>query len=229
MRARRLEAELLDTLPSDDLRAIASRRDLVRINRAMRQGALMARQLRGFKPPRRLLDLGSGDGRFLLGVARRLGSRWAGVTAVIADQHDIVSDGTRHAFQHLGWRCEVYQGDVFDTLERLDGDGTLVTANLFLHHLDDESLARLFALAVSRAHGLVACEPRRGCFALAASRMVFMLGCNHVTRHDAVASVRAGFAGRELAALWPDRIGWTLEEWPAFPFSHCFTARRHAV
>jgi hypothetical protein len=106
--------------------------------------------------------------------------------------------------------------------------GALVMANLFLHHLDDAALKRVFALLAARATGLVACEPRRGMFGLLASHLVAALGANHVTRHDAVASVRAGFTGRELTGLW-EGAGWSLEERRALPFSHLFTARRHGI
>lgn len=221
---RRLEGERLDELPATDPAAMASRRDLARINAIMRQPAILARALRRFPPPRLLLDLGGGDGRALLATARRL--PWRGVRAVIADRQDIVSPGTQAGFAARGWTCMVRQGDIFDAVAALEDD-TLVTANLFLHHLGDDALARLFAALAERACGLVACEPRRGPFALAASRLVFALGANAVTRHDAVASVRAGFAGRELSSLWPG--GWCLTERRALPFSHLFMAARHAI
>ena len=221
---RLLEPEQLDELPADDPAAIASRRDLARINAIMRQPAILARALRRFVQPRVLLDLGGGDGRSLLATARRL--PWRGVRAIIADRQDIVSDKTRAGFAALGWDCAVRQGDIFDTLRQLE-DGALVTANLFLHHLDDAALVRLFAALSERATGLVACEPRRDHFALAASHLVFALGANAVTRHDAVASVRAGFAGKELCTAWP--AGWQLHERRALPFSHLFVAARDAL
>ena len=71
--------------PPDDPRAIGSRRDLLRINGVMRQGAVMARLLADFPAPSLLVDLGGGDGRFMLGVAKRLAKRWQGVTVMIAD------------------------------------------------------------------------------------------------------------------------------------------------
>jgi len=86
----------------------------------------------------------------------------------------------------------------------------------------------LLLLAGQSARAFLACEPLRSPFALFASRMVFALGCNDVTRHDAVASVRAGFAGRELSQLWPGDKDWRLEEGGVFPFSHCFAAQRDA-
>jgi len=224
--ARSLEPELLDLRAADDPRARASRRDLVRINFVMRQQTIMAGLLRRHSRPRRLADLGCGDGRFLLGVARRLAPHWPQVTVLIVDQQDIVSAQTRAGFAALGWRCESVTGDVFATLPQLDAD--IITANLFLHHLDDLALQRLMRLAVQPTRGFLACEPRRSPAALLASRMVFALACNEVTRHDAVASVRAGFAAQELSGLWP-HAGWTLREGLALPFTHVFSARRDAL
>jgi hypothetical protein len=221
------ESELLDHLPADDPAAIASRRDLARINLAMRGPAIVAAALSRFPQPRLLVDLGGGDGRFLLRVARQL-PEWRGVRAVIADRQAIVSGATQAGFASLGWQCELRQGHIFASLAEMAPD-TLIMANLFLHHLDDGALTRLFALAAARALGLVACEPRRGRIALLGSHMVAALGANAVTRHDAVASVRAGFAGRELSFLWPREAGWDLSEGPALPFSHLFTARRHGI
>jgi hypothetical protein len=222
---RRLEPELLDILPADDPAAIASRHDLSRINWVMRQHAIMAEALKDFPCPHAILDLGGGDGRFLLGVAQHL-PHWRGVAAVIADRQDLVTEPTRSAFEKLEWHCSVRRGDVFDAFQDVR-DNVLVVANLFLHHLDEPTLKNLFARIASKASGLVACEPRRNRWALLASHSVFALGCNAITRHDAVASVWAGFVCQELSAHWPS--GWRTSERPALPFSHLFTARRYAV
>lgn len=223
---RVLVPEILDGLAPDDPRAIRSRRDLARINAVMRQPAIMASALSRFPPPSRLADLGGGDGRFLLAVARRLASRWPGVTALVCDRADIVSNATRAGFAALGWRCESRCGDIFCNLPQAD----ILTANLFLHHFDGAALARLLSLAAASAPVFVACEPRRNAFALMGARFVGLLGANDVTRHDAVASVRAGFNNLELASLWPaDGRGrrWQLRESFAFPFAHVFAV--HAL
>jgi hypothetical protein len=220
---RLLTPEILDFLSPDDPRALRSRCDLTRINWVMRQGAIMAKTLKAFPAPRLLADLGGGDGRFLLGVAKRLG--WRNVRAVTLDRQDIVSAQTRAGFEALGWSCEVLRGDIFETLPQLSPD--IVTANLFLHHLGDAALVSLLALVASRAKGFAACEPRRSAFALLGSQLVGAIGANDVTRHDAVASVRAGFAGKELSALWPKDDRWILNEHGAFPFTHVFAA--HAL
>lgn len=222
---RALVPEILDHLAPDDPRASRSRRDLARINWVMRQSAIMAQALSAFPAPKLVADLGGGDGRFSLSVARRLAKRWPGVKVLILDQQNIVSTETRAGFAALGWNCDVLQGDIFQTLPQIAPD--IVTVNLFLHHLDDAALARLLALVASRTKGFAACEPRRSAFALLASHLVFALGANDVTRHDAVASVRAGFRDSELSALWPPVGAWRLGEQAAFPFTHVFKA--HAV
>lgn len=225
---RSITPELLDLLPADDPRAITSRRDLQRINFVIRQQAIMARSLSVCAQPRVLVDMGSGDGRFLLGVSKRLAKPWPGVRVLLADQQDIVSSKTREKFASFGWSCESLVGDVFDSLARLGSGADIITANLFLHHFDDIALAKLLAVVKESCRSFVACEPHRSLLALIGGKMVFALGCNGVTRHDTVASVRAGFRSKELSALWPQDGQWKLHESSAFPFSHVFTAVKHA-
>ena len=55
-----------------------------------------------------------------------------------------------------------------------------------------------------------------------AAKLVGLIGCNSVTRHDAVVSVRAGFTNRELSDLWPTQGAWLLQEQRAGLFSHLF-------
>ena len=219
---RVVTAEILDFLDAGDPRAVRSRRDLARINGVMRQSTIMARALSDLPVPKLLVDLGGGDGRFLLAVARRLATRWPGVKAVIADRQNIVSSQTREGFAALGWQCDVAQGDIFHTLPQLTPD--IVIANLFLHHFEDAALANLLALAAAHSKAFVACEPRRSRFALLGAHLVGVLGANDVTRHDAVVSVRAGFRGGELSAHWPRGQVWSLDERAAFPFTHLFGA-----
>ena len=102
----------------------------------------------------------------------------------------------------------------------------LMLANLFLHHFPTPQLTALLASAASRANLFMACEPRRSCAAIAGSFLLGAIGCNDVSRHDAVVSVRAGFAGRELSALWPAASRHRLEEYATGLFSHCFVAQR---
>ena len=226
--ARSVEREWLDELPAADPRAVRSRNDLQRVNAWMLQGAIMARSLMaacGERTPRTLLDLGSGDGRFLLRVARRL--PWRDVNVILLDRQNIVSGETLQQFRALRWNVEAVAADAFEFLDRgAASDVDFMTANLFLHHFPDRALKLLLALASRRSRVFVACEPRRAMLALRASHLLWVLGCNDVTRHDAAVSVRAGFRDRELSAAWPKDAGWELREHPAMLFSHCFAARR---
>lgn len=225
---RNIEPELLDTLSPDDPAAVGSRRDLRVLNALMMHRRTMVQLLVKYGPPkvRTILELGAGDGTFVIQVARCLVKRWPKVTVTLLDRQNVAGDETRRGFQAIGWRVRTETADVFKYLEnsgraRVD----LVTANLFLHHFTQEQLLRLFRSVARIAPLFVACEPRRNSFALLSSRMVWMLGCNGVTRHDAPTSVRAGFNGRELSELWPEHAGWSLREHAAAPFTHCYIAR----
>ena len=225
--ARSIEGEWLDSLSADDPRAMRSRRDLRRVNAIMLQAGIMARLLNkqhvGGRP-QKMIELGGGDGTFILRVAHKL--RWRDIELVLVDRQDIVGERTRAGFAELGWRLSVRQTDVFDFLGRDGATADVVAVNLFLHHFSDADLARFLRMASTLAPSFVACEPRRSAFALLGSRMVFALGCNAVSRHDAVASVRAGFEGDALSRLWPQSPGWRLYEQAAWPFTHCFAAWR---
>lgn len=234
---RQLVPERLDELPPDDPGAIGSRRDLRRINRLMAQpriaaGALL-RHLR--QPPSRIVEIGAGDGATSLALARRLARHWPGVLMVLVDRHALLAPDTRAGFAALGWQVETVAADVFDWLEGDPGRCDAVLANLFLHHFEAD-LPRLLARAAPLAPLFVATEPRRDRVSLAGSRLLGLLGANAVTRHDAPASVRAGFAGDELTRLWPGGKsggegpgGWACEERRAGPFTHLFVARRTAA
>lgn len=226
---RSVEPEWLDQLAAEDPRAIRHRRDLKLINALMLQSSIMAealakRWLRG--NPHSLLDLGSGDGTFMLRVARRLAARWPDVTVTLLDQQKIVSDSTREAFAALGWKAEPVRADVFEYLEQAHPRVDVLTANLFLHHFSQEQLARLLALAAQSTRLFVACEPRRSKFVLRISRLLWLIGCSEVARQDAVLSVLAGFRGRELSASWPGQGHWELYENATKLFTHCLVARQ---
>lgn len=220
---RVLEPEWLDELPPQDPRAVRSRADLRRVNWFMANAPILSRALRPVKPHATIADLGSGDGRLMLRVARRLG---VPMDVTLVDQSPVVGTETLLEFESLGCKVRVAARDALSFLSEETVD--IVVVNLFLHHLSDADLAKLFSLTSQRARVLVACEPRRSALALAGCSLMWLIGCNDVTRHDARVSVRAGFSGKELSRLWPSR-GWRLEERAAPPFSHLFVARRDAL
>jgi hypothetical protein len=176
----------------------------------------------------RLIELGAGDGTLLLRLARNRAKRWPKVTLGLLDMQPVVRAETLTGYRDHGWDAQIVGADVFDWLARSEpGDAPIIVANLFMHHFDGARLQALLKGIASRARAFVCCEPRRSQVALTGSRLLGLIGCNDVTRHDAVVSVRAGFNGNELSALWPHQDGWTLQETLAAPFGHRFVAVRN--
>jgi len=237
---RIVRPELLDTLSPQDPRAVRSRGDLHRVNICMRNHALMAEALQNelnTRLPARIADLGAGDGMFFLSVAERLstvGGSSSGAPEhptqvsdiALLDMQSNASADTLADLAALGWHAETIVADVFDWL-RASQTAEVIIANLFLHHFDDTQLVELLRLISRQAKVFIAIEPRRGAWPLFCSRLLWALGCNDVTRHDAAVSVRAGFSGREISALWPDHDHWQHAEHRAGLFSHVFITRHH--
>lgn len=227
---RRVSPELLDELSPADPRAVRSRDDLQRVNAWMGNCGIMSRTLLSTcqRPlARRIIELGAGDGRFLLRVARRLFPGWQGTSAVLLDRLKIVSPETRQSFETFGWRTESLEADALDWLAQAASPACdAMLANLFLHHFGDVQLGVLLRAAARSTRVFIALEPRRAARGLFFSRLLRLIGCNQVTRHDALVSVQAGFAGRELSRLWPADPGWTLQERASGWCSHLFIARR---
>ena len=227
---RVVEAEWLDALTPGDPAAVGSRRDLRWLNACMGNVRILARALRELyreRAPDLLVELGAGDGWFLWRVLKDSGRVPAGIQFVLVDRKAAVTPQVRSAFRSSGWRIEVAQADALDWLRSCtDQSRRVIIANLFLHHFTNAQIAELFRSIAGCAHSLVALEPRRSIKSLVSSRLVGLIGCNRITRHDAPASVRAGFAGCELSRLWPAGKEWRLEERPVGLFSHLFVAYR---
>ncbi len=228
---RRVRPEALDVLDPQDPRAQRSRRDLRRIHRAM--GSLtilknLVARLRLAAHPKRIVELGAGDGTLLLRLARILKPGWEGVEVTLLDRHPAVAPNTLDGFHRLAWRVNVV---CEDALNWAQATGTkrydLCISTLFLHHFEYPALHALLAGVAARSRAFIASEPRRGRVADLGSRLVGVLGSSVVTRADAIKSVAAGFADEEISAAWPnDDEAWRIEEFRALPFSHCFLAAR---
>ena len=231
---RDVQPELLDSLPENAAQAVRSRADLRRLNFIMGHSGILSQALQRNHDappvrsrPLRVVELGAGDGTMLLHMARRCSALGVSARVTLLDRQDLVSTETRNAFAALDWPVECMVTDVFAWLEESAPPVDVIFANLFLHHFPDQSLAVLLERAAARTNRFIACEPRRSAHALAASRMLWLMGCNSVTRHDAPVSVRAGFSGRDLSSLWPQDPAWRTSEQAAGCFSHCFIAKRH--
>lgn len=227
---RRVEPEWLDVLAPSDPRAVRSRRDLRRVNALMGNAAIVAKRLEescAHGSLRRIAEIGAGDGTFMLRLAQNISRPPRDVIVVLLDQQDIVGAQTLERFSSLRWQAQPVAADVFGWLAGPVGEVfDAIVANLFLHHFEPARLAALLSLIATRTRVFIACEPRRSGFALAGSHMLWAVGCNDVSRHDAAVSVRAGFEGEELSALWPQTSEWRVQECARGLFSHCFVASR---
>jgi hypothetical protein len=191
---RVLEPEILDGLDPADPEAVASRRDLRRLNFLMGNERWIVRQVRGHRESaaRGIVEWGSGSGDLLRKLARLGPAR--GVD--LAPRPVGLADD-------IGWD----QGDVFEQ----KGAGGVLVANLFLHHFDDSGLARLGGVA-RNFERLVFVEPlrTRGSLALGRGMLPWV---SRVTKHDMIVSIRAGFVAGELAQrMGLDPAVWEVSE-----------------
>ncbi len=178
--------ELLDELPFDDPEAQRSRREIQRLNTLMGNHRRIERKLLPhLKPGDRILELGSGGGE----LAARLRKAVPAVDGL--DLCPPPDDWPKTAH----WRQE-------DACQ-FDGYGSydVVVANLLLHQFSDEDLAQLGERLDSGPRIIIACEPARRRRHLLQFKLISRFGFGRVTRHDAVASIRAGFRDDELPRL----------------------------
>jgi len=145
--------EVLDGLAGDDPAALRSRRDLRRVHRAMGTRSVVVRALKDMTsswqkmPPRRVLELGAGDGSLMLGVARSLAARWPKIELTLLDAQALLAPETLRGFTALGWTVSTDITDVFDWSARpvetasedpVSPHWDLIVTNLFLHHFEGE-------------------------------------------------------------------------------------------
>ena len=227
---RRVEPEWLDRLAPEDPLARRSRVDLRRINRAMWTLSIVLAgldRIAASAKPQTILDLGAGDATLMLRIAKQRKNRWPRVAVTLLDRQRHADALTLAGIRATGWEPTVVTTGIAEWLATPASSAwDIAVANLFVHHFADEALAPMLAGIASRCRAVFCCEPRRSRFALAGGRMVGLLGAGKVARFDAVVSVRAGFRGKELSALWPAGDEWTLSEYDAGLFSHCFLAVR---
>ena len=223
MISRLVEPELLDTLPPSDPRAIRSRRDLRLINTFMGNARHLGRAVASLNPPpQTIVELGAGDGTLMLKLARGFTGP---VELFLLDMQPVISSETLAKFASIGWTVHIISTRLQDWIKAPEPPHSdLILANLFLHHFSSAELSGLFVAVSQSAKAFVSCDPRRWLPSLWTTRLLWLIGCNNVTRYDAGVSVRAGFREQELSALWPASSGFTLQETPAGFASHLFLA-----
>ncbi|HEX9048049.1 MAG TPA: class I SAM-dependent methyltransferase, partial [Verrucomicrobiae bacterium] len=189
----------------------------------------MARLLRKHLPAGaspHIVELGAGDGNFLLRVAGRLHRRWPVAEATLVDRLDALDPETRRKFNRLGWQVRQEIAEAREWLSRPGTTNRILISNLFFHQFETAALAEMLELAAKSSQLVIALEPRRGLLPRFFGRLIWAIGCGPVTRNDARISIRAGFVNGELSALWPNKQRWELKERRLGLFSHQFVARR---
>jgi hypothetical protein len=186
---REVLPELLDFLSHDDPEAMRSRDELRLVNRIMGNYRWVCRTIRQSCPRDcRVLELGAGDGA----LARHA---WANGTAhparwSVIDLAPAPADWPREAT----WQ----QRDLL-TFPVLP-DAEIIIANLFLHQFRDDQLAALGRCLPATCRTFITCDPARHWLHSLQGRLLSVVArFNRVTRHDMHVSIRAGFAGNELA------------------------------
>lgn len=201
---RSVQPEILDGLPPCNIDAIASRRDLVKINHLMGNFRWMRRQIRASnsEASKRLLEIGAGDGALAKKILRDSGPVDYAALDQCGPPEGWPPDAEWHTADLLAFRGY--------------GEYTHLLANLILHHFSGNQLAQFGAqIRRSGIRCLIACEPCRRSIHKKQLRAGKWIGFNYVTLNDGSVSVDAGFRGDELPQLLgldPGEWSWTIKE-----------------
>lgn len=200
---RKLTPELLDSLPPEHPDALASRRDLVHINRFMANYKWFESV---FCPKcicrSHCLEIGAGGGELALNIINK--KCCSTYTAVdLAPKPDCWPE---NAYWH---QSDIFTYSGYATAE-------VLIANLVLHHFTDSQLAKLGRIIQNNPiRKIVANEPARRSLHKLKLKAGKLIGFNRVTLHDGSVSIDAGFRKDDLPralGLNPDKWFWKTEE-----------------
>ncbi len=208
LRSRECEQEEIDDPELKDDLLQGALRGLARINSLSRSANIvwlplvsLARQLKTDRL--RILDVATGAGDIPLALWRK--ARKSGVRLEIHGV-DVNERALTYARNQADARGADIQFSRMDAIaEEFPRDYDVVISSLFLHHLPDESIARLLNAMAEAAHHMVLINDlRRHPFGLGLAHLAgSVLTRSPVVRVDAVRSVRAAFTlseARDLAA-----------------------------
>ncbi len=189
-----VKPEMLDSLEAGNPAAIRSRRDLRLVNWFMRGEAWIIQQLSVFENLRKVVEIGAGNGH----LAALVHKNFPDVEVIAID----LMSSPEHLSGGIQWRYEdALISDCYDA-------ETVVIANLFIHHLDEEGLWNL-GEKIGNCRAVIMSEPHRYWFSKCLGYLIFPF-VNHVTRHDMMVSIDGGFRFGELAGLI--HVDWHWDE-----------------
>jgi SAM-dependent methyltransferase len=201
---RTIQPELLDTLSPQHPDAQQNRRDLRLTNQITGTHRWIARALPALlHDDERALEIGAGTGELAALLSHR---------GVAVDGLDLWPAPANWPASRQWHRDDVRSFAHFDDYDAIVG-------NLIFHQFHAHELAALGAgWNQSRVRVVVAAEPARRRMSQTLYRTLGpCFGANHVSLHDAHASIAAGFVGDELArflgfppAMWSVRCSTTL-------------------
>ncbi len=182
---RVVKPEILDNLDATNPAAIRSRKDLRLINWCMRGESWILSQLESFDNLTKVVEVGAGDAQ----LTNKIKLKFPHIQIIACD----LIDRPKHLHKEICWLVgDILDSDCFD-------ENTVVVANLFIHHLDDEALYRL-SDKIRPCRALIMAEPHRYWFSKLLGYLTYPL-VNNVTKHDMMVSIDAGFRFGELAGL----------------------------
>jgi hypothetical protein len=200
---RTLTPEKLDTLDPTNPDALASRRDLVKINHWMGN----YRWFESIFCPSNVcrthcLEIGAGGGE----LAIRIIQKSCCMTYSAVDRAPQPDNWPQTGFWH---QTDLFTYHGYATAE-------VLIANLTLHHFNHDELAKIGErIRTSSIRKIVANEPCRRSIHKLQLQAGRLIGFNSVTLHDGSVSIEAGFRADELPmalGLDPDRWYWNIEE-----------------
>ncbi len=194
---RSVQDEWLDEMDTDDPAAVRSRRDLRLINTMMGGERWIVKQLGECEGIKHCIEIGAGEGRLS-----------EAIKCAFPDMKVTALDRIARP-EGLAVGVEWMQEDVFHLEKSLEFDVSVaVVSNLFIHHFEDGELESLLGM-LSGAGVILLAEPYRSKGAKFLGKLIYPL-INHVTKHDMMISIEAGFVEGELTSLLGDQ--WVCEE-----------------
>ncbi|MDX2017354.1 MAG: methyltransferase domain-containing protein [Planctomycetota bacterium] len=156
--------------------------------------------------PIRLLDVATGSADIPVAAVHWARARGLRLEVTAIDNHDsTLAQARAYVEEKLGEGAGSISLSKLDAREMLGqfGPGAFdfVHAGLFLHHLSDaDALGTLMAMNALASRGVVWNDLVRSAWAPLALEAI-LIGQPHIVRHDAHASVKAGFTRREALAF----------------------------